>query len=130
MMLSTNCWWMCFWESQEKAQSQIILDLDAHRPAALRQAGRALLSLRRPRLLPAADILLRRSPAVRSSNIDASADSPEEMQRVVAQIRVRWPKTRIILRVTNLQTTRSNDIALRGGVIHHAEALLGKSYRG
>jgi hypothetical protein len=28
---------------------------------------------------------------------------------------------------TNFQTTRSNDIALKGGVIHHAEALLGKS---
>ena len=39
---------------------------------------------------------------LRSSNIDASADSPEEMQRVVAQIRVRWPKTRIILRGNEL----------------------------
>jgi hypothetical protein len=46
--------------------------------------------------------LLRRSPAVRRSNIDASADSPEEMQRVVAQIRVRWPKTRITLRGNEL----------------------------
>jgi hypothetical protein len=39
-MSPTNCWWMCFWESQEKAPSQVILDLNAHRHAALRQAGK------------------------------------------------------------------------------------------
>jgi hypothetical protein len=105
MMSPTNCWWMCFWESQEKAPSEIILDLDAHRHAALRQAGRALLSLLRPPLLPAADIFCGYHllcARLRSSNIDASAGSPEEMQRVVAQIRVRWPKTRIILRGSEL----------------------------
>ena len=61
---------------------------------------KALLSLLRPRLLPAADIFCGDHllcARLRSSNIDASAGSPEEMQRVVAQIRVRWPMTRIIL---------------------------------
>ena len=35
---------------------------------------------------------------LRPSNIDASAGSLEEVQRIVRQIRGRWPKTRIILR--------------------------------
>jgi len=35
---------------------------------------------------------------LRPSNIDASAGSLEEVQRIVRQIRARWPKTRIILR--------------------------------
>ena len=34
---------------------------------------------------------------LRPSNIDASAGSLEELQRIVRQIRARWPKTRIIL---------------------------------
>ena len=69
-----------------------------------KQEGR-FFHLLRPRLLPAADIfcsdhLLR--ARLRSSNIDADAGSPEEMQRVVALIRVRWPKTLIILRGNEL----------------------------
>src|ERR1700752_410957 len=35
---------------------------------------------------------------LRPANIDASAGSVEEIARIVAQIRVRWPQTRIILR--------------------------------
>jgi len=35
---------------------------------------------------------------LRPSNIDASAGSLEEVQRIVRQIRARWPQTRIILR--------------------------------
>ena len=35
---------------------------------------------------------------MRPSNLDASAGSLEEVQRIVRQIRARWPKTRIILR--------------------------------
>jgi hypothetical protein len=34
---------------------------------------------------------------LRRSNIDASAGALEEVERVVAQIRARWPKVRIIL---------------------------------
>jgi hypothetical protein len=70
------------WESQEKAPSQIILDPDAHRHAAPQQAGMALLSLLRPRLLLAADIVYGDHllwARLHSSNIYASAVSPEEM---------------------------------------------------
>src|SRR5258705_13682500 len=35
---------------------------------------------------------------LRRSNIDASAGSVEEVARIVAQIRGRWPKVRILLR--------------------------------
>ena len=35
---------------------------------------------------------------LRPSNIDASAGSVEEVARIVAQIRTRWPRTRILLR--------------------------------
>lgn len=35
---------------------------------------------------------------LRSSNRDAAAGSVEELQRIVGQIRARWPKTRIIVR--------------------------------
>ncbi len=36
--------------------------------------------------------------AAAALNLDASAGSLEEVQRIVRQIRARWPKTRIILR--------------------------------
>jgi len=35
---------------------------------------------------------------LRPSNIDASAGSLEEVARIVAQVRARWPKVRILLR--------------------------------
>jgi hypothetical protein len=35
---------------------------------------------------------------LRRSNIDASAGAVEEVARIVAQIRRRWPRTRILLR--------------------------------
>jgi hypothetical protein len=35
---------------------------------------------------------------LRRSNIDASAGAVEEVERIVSQIRTRWPKTRILLR--------------------------------
>jgi DDE family transposase len=35
---------------------------------------------------------------LRRSNIDASAGAVEEIARIIAQIRHRWPKTRILLR--------------------------------
>jgi hypothetical protein len=35
---------------------------------------------------------------LRPSNIDASAGSVEELERIVAQIRARWPETKIIIR--------------------------------
>ena len=35
---------------------------------------------------------------LRPSNQDASAGSVEELERIVGQIRARWPKTRIVIR--------------------------------
>ena len=35
---------------------------------------------------------------LRQSDIDAAAGAVEEMARITAQIRARWPKTRILLR--------------------------------
>jgi hypothetical protein len=35
---------------------------------------------------------------LRRSNIDASAGAVEEVARIIAQIRVRWPRVRILLR--------------------------------
>ena len=35
---------------------------------------------------------------LRRANIDAAADAVEEVARVVARIRARWPRTRILLR--------------------------------
>jgi hypothetical protein len=35
---------------------------------------------------------------LRSSNIDASAGSVEELQRIVAQIRSAWPQVRMVVR--------------------------------
>jgi hypothetical protein len=50
-------------------------------PAALHLCGRHLLAAK-----------------LRRSNIDASAGAVEEVARIVAQIRRRWPRTRIRLR--------------------------------
>jgi hypothetical protein len=35
---------------------------------------------------------------LRRSNIDASAGAVEEVERIVAQVRTRWPRVRILLR--------------------------------
>ena len=42
-----------------------------------------------------------RSQALRPSNIDGSAGAVEEAARIVAQIRARWPRTRILLRANS-----------------------------
>ena len=44
---------------------------------------------------------------LRPANIDASAGSVEEVARIVAHIRQRWPKVRILLRAdSGLPATR------------------------
>lgn len=54
---------------------------------------------------------------LRPSNIDASAGSQEELDRIVAQIRTRWPQTRILLRADSgfcrdelMQWCEANDV--------------------
>jgi hypothetical protein len=91
-----------FLESQERAPAQIILDLDAtDMPLYGNQEGRFFHGYYGhycylPLYIFCGDHLL--CARLRSSNIDASAGSLQEVQRIVRQIRGRWPKTRIILR--------------------------------
>jgi hypothetical protein len=91
-----------FLESQPTAPPQIILDLDAtDMPLYGKQEGRFFHGYYGhycylPLYIFCGDHLL--CARLRSSNIDVSAGSLEEVQRIVAQIRGRWPQTRIILR--------------------------------
>jgi hypothetical protein len=91
-----------FLESQETSPPQIILDVDAtDMPLYGKQEGRFFHGYYGhycylPLYIFCGDHLL--CARLRSSNMDASAGSLEEVQRVVAQIRARWPQTRIILR--------------------------------
>ena len=91
-----------FLESQETPPPQIILDVDAtDMPLYGQQEGRFFHGYYGhycylPLYIFCGEHLL--CARLRSSNIDASAGSLEEVQRVVAQIRARWPQTRIILR--------------------------------
>src|SRR5262249_57603849 len=91
-----------FLEAHQRAPRQIILDLDAtDDPLHGHQEGRFFhgyydcycylpLYVFSGRHLLAAKL--------RRSNIDASAGAVEEVARIVAQIRVRWPRVRILLR--------------------------------
>jgi len=91
-----------FLEAHQRAPRQIILDLDAtDDPLHGHQEGRFFhgyydcycylpLYVFSGRHLLAAKL--------RRSNIDASAGAVEEVARIIAQIRVRWPRVRILLR--------------------------------
>ena len=73
-----------------------------HRRSGARAAGGAVLPrLLRPLLLSAAVHLLRRAPAVarlRPADHDAAAGAVEEVERIVTQIRARWPAVKIVVR--------------------------------
>ena len=91
-----------FLEAHRTAPNQIILDLDAtDDPIHGRQEGRFFhgyydgycylpLYVFCGRHLVAAKL--------RRSNIDASAGAVEEIERIVIQVRARWPRVRILLR--------------------------------
>jgi len=91
-----------FLEAHARAPKQIILDLDAtDDPVHGRQEGRffhgyydAYCYL--PLYVFCGRHLL--AAKLRRSNIDASAGAVEEVARIVAQIRARWPRVRILLR--------------------------------
>ena len=91
-----------FLEAHARAPKQIILDLDAtDDPVHGRQEGRffhgyydAYCYL--PLYVFCGRHLL--AAKLRRSNIDASAGAVEEVARLVAQIRARWPRVRILLR--------------------------------
>jgi len=91
-----------FLEAHDRAPRQIVLDLDATDiPLHGHQEGRffhgyydayCYLPLY---IFSGRHLLLARQ---RRANLDAASGSVEEMARIVAQIRGRWPRTRIILR--------------------------------
>jgi len=91
-----------FLEAHPRAPREIVLDLDAtDTPLHGRQEARFFHGYYGPYCyLPlyvfCGDHLL--CARLRPSNIDASAGSLEEVQRIVRQIRARWPRTSIILR--------------------------------
>jgi Transposase DDE domain group 1 len=91
-----------FLEAHKRAPEQIILDLDAtDDPLHGHQEGRFFHGYYDcycylPLYIFCGRHLL--AAKLRRSNIDASADAIEEIARIVAQIRKRWPRVRILLR--------------------------------
>src|SRR5271169_3978405 len=91
-----------FLESHSSVPEQIVLDLDAtdiplygHQPERFFHGyydGYCYL----PLYIFAGDQLL--CARLRPANQDAAAGAVEEVSRIVAQVRQRWPKTRIVLR--------------------------------
>ena len=91
-----------FLEAHRKPPREIVLDLDAtDTPLHGRQEGRFFHGYYGhycylPLYIFSGDHLL--CARLRPSNQDASAGSREEVERIVRQIRTRWPKVRILLR--------------------------------
>ena len=91
-----------FLEAHTKAPKEIVLDLDAtDDPLHGHQEGRFFHGYYDcycylPLYVFCGRHLL--AAKLRRSNIDGSAGSVEEVARIVAHIRTRWPKTRILLR--------------------------------
>jgi hypothetical protein len=91
-----------FQESEARPPHRIVLDLDATDvPLHGRQEKRFFHGYYNhycylPLYIFCGDHLLR--ARLRPANIDGSAGSLKEVQAVVAQLRVKWPKTQIILR--------------------------------
>jgi hypothetical protein len=91
-----------FLESPRQAPKQIILDLDAtDDPLHGHQEGRFFHGYYDCYCYLPLYIFCERhllAAKLRPANIDASAGAIEEVARIVAQIRGRWPRTRILLR--------------------------------
>ena len=91
-----------FLEARARAPKEIILDLDAtDDPLHGHQEGRFFHGYYDcycylPLYMFCGRHLL--AAKLRRSNIDGSAGAVEEVARIVAQIRARWPRTRILLR--------------------------------
>jgi hypothetical protein len=91
-----------FLESHRQPPAEIVLDLDAtDDPVHGNQEGRFFHGYYReycylPLYIVCGEFVL--CARLRSSNIDASAGALEEVQRIIAQIREKWPTVRIILR--------------------------------
>lgn len=91
-----------FLEAHKKAPKQIILDLDAtDDPIHGNQEGRFFHGYYDSYCYLPLYIFCGRhllAAKLRRSNIDGAAGSREEVERIVTQIRRRWPRTRILLR--------------------------------
>ena len=91
-----------FLEAHQEAPQEIILDLDAtDDPLHGKQEGRFFHGYYGdycylPLYIFCGEFLL--GARLRSSNIDASAGSIEELKRIVAQIRSAWPLVRMVVR--------------------------------
>ncbi len=91
-----------FLEAHARPPQQIVLDLDVtDTPLHGRQEGRFFHGYYNhycylPLYVFCGDHLL--GARLRPSNQDASAGSREEIERIIGQIRARWPKVRIVLR--------------------------------
>src|ERR1700692_3984053 len=91
-----------FLEAHREAPKEIILDLDAtDDPLHGKQEGRFFHGYHGhycylPLYIFCLEFLL--GARLRSSNIDASAGSVEELKRIVEQIRSAWPGVRIVVR--------------------------------
>jgi Transposase DDE domain group 1 len=91
-----------FLEAHAKAPKQIVLDLDAtDDPLHGHQEGRFFHGYYDGYCYLPLYVFCGRhliAARLRPSNIDASAGSVEEVARIVAKIRARWPRVRILLR--------------------------------
>ena len=91
-----------FLEAHTKAPKEIVLDLDAtDDPVHGHQEGRFFHGYYDEYCYLPLYVFCGRhllAAKLRRSNIDGSAGSVEEVARIVAHIRTRWPKTRILLR--------------------------------
>ena len=91
-----------FLDAHDRPPAEIVLDLDAtDDPLHGSQEGRFFHGYHGsycylPLYVFCGDHLL--VAKLRRSNIDASAGAIEEVERIVAQVRARWPEVRIILR--------------------------------
>ena len=91
-----------FLEGHRTAPQEIVLDLDAtHDPLHGRQEGRFFHGYYDcycylPLYVFCGSQLL--AARLRRSNIDASAGAVEEVERIIGQIRTRWPRVKILLR--------------------------------
>jgi hypothetical protein len=91
-----------FLEAHAPPPAEIVLDLDAtDDPVHGNQEGRFFHGYYReycylPLYIVCGEFVL--CARLRSSHIDASAGALEEVQRIIAQIREKWPEVRIILR--------------------------------
>jgi Transposase DDE domain group 1 len=85
-----------FLESRLEAPEEIVLDFDAtDDPLHGDQEGRFCHCYLPLYVFCGRELLVAK---LRRADIDGSAGAQEEAERIIAQIRARWPKTRIILR--------------------------------